>query len=675
MATGIDFGTTNSVIAQWNGTEVEPLALDSENLEADWFYPSFEKLFPTVAGQSSLRQGLLYGWEAKLRSQRSIEACKRMLRSDGAVPVGTRRFPATSVAASVFAAMRERASKMLTEIDSAVITVPANAKGGARYRTRAAANAAGIQVKALLNEPTAAAIAYMHHLQENGTIMVFDWGGGTIDVTVLEHVDGFFHEKISHGITQLGGIEIDRRLRELVLGRLRRAPEFTAAENRQLDLTIERTKIRLSTEAAVHVDVPGNPPVEITRAEMEEAIVDLVEEALQPARRCLNELGINPNEIDDILMIGGTSQIPCVRQAVERLMDDATVSPELCDPMTAVAEGAAIAAALFDHEIDGILKVTSMYALGTTHQPGGRYSDEVFSPLIKAGSPLPAICEKSYTPNGDTAHHLSIPVWEADPEKPLDDPENYKLTTLEIKYPKPLPREDAVFRLKYTYTDEGLLHVKATLAATGDVLLDQEIRDFTHGGCLTSEQISEDLRELDLTPPLRESRRSEPTAESAAISSETRSFVIDGSNIAWLGKSRIRGEKPSFTRLAEAVQALVQEYPGAKTTVFIDPALRHQIDRSELAALDAAIGSDEVIQVPAGTRGKADRSVVELAGRTNATVVTNDNYAELQESFPWLRDDGRVLGAQYAGGIWMFLPRTPVRPRREQPPRRESPMP
>jgi molecular chaperone DnaK len=365
-------------------------------------------------------------------------------------------------------------------------------------------------------------------------------------------------------------------------------------------------------------------------------------------------------------MIGGTSQIPCVRRAVERLMDDETVSPELCDPMTAVAEGAAIAAALFDRQIEGILKVTSMYALGTTHQPGGRDSDEVFSPLIKAGSPLPAVCEKSYTPNGDIARQISIPVWEADPDKPLQDPENFKLTTLKVIYPKPLPREDAEFRLKYTYTDEGLLQVKATLAATGEVLLDEEVRDFTHGGCLPAEQIREHLRELALTPPLRESRRPGPEkADTSTVKAlDKRSFVVDGSNIAWLGKSRARGEAPSLTRLTDAVQALAKEYSEAKITVFIDPAFRHQIDPTERAALDAAISSGEVIQVPAGTHGKADRSVVELAGRTNATVVTNDNYAELQETFPWLRDEDRVLGAQYASGIWMFLPRTPVRPRR-----------
>ncbi|WP_440082280.1 Hsp70 family protein [Streptosporangium sp. LJ11] len=683
MATGIDFGTTNSVVAQWNGIEVEVLDLDIDHLDSDWFYPSFESLFPSVAGQSALRPGILYGWEAKLRSQHVIEACKRMLKSEGGLQIGARRFPATTVAAGVFSAMRERARSRLTEIDSSVITVPANAKGGARFRTRAAATAAGIQVKALLNEPTAAALAYTHYIQQNGTIMVFDWGGGTIDVTVLEHIDGFFHEKASRGITQLGGIEIDERIRDLIIRKNGRVPELSTAEERNFALAVERTKIRLSVEESVLVNV-GSRTVQVTRDEIESVIGDLVERALQPIRMCLNDLGIDPIEIDDILMIGGTSQMPCVRQAVERLMDDETVDPRLCEPMTAVARGAALAAAIFDREIDSVLRVSSMYALGTstTDKKTGK---KVFSTIVPERSPLPIIREKSYTPIDDFRPRLSIPVWEADPEKPLDDEENFQLTTLRLEYPRPLPREEAEFLLKYTYTDDGLLKVKATLAKTCEVVLDQEVKEFTHGGSLSPEEIKLQLRELSLTPPLRVSPSPLPSAfpqfsaaqsaplqqvnlapETATPTPPTSSprFVIDGSNIAWLRTPLTRGERPSLAQLVEAITALKNEHPGASVDVFVDPALRHQLDEAERPALQQAISHGEFIQVAAGTHGKADRAVVELATRKNATIVTNDNYAEQQADFPWLFDKDRVLGIQYAGGIWMFLPRTPLRPRR-----------
>ncbi|GAA4211639.1 Hsp70 family protein [Microbispora amethystogenes] len=676
MGTGIDFGTTNSVVAQWNGSEVEVLALDADHLNSDWFHDSFENLFPSVAGQSTLRSGLLYGWEAKLRSDLAIEACKRMLKSEGGVQVGSRRFPATTVAAGVFSAMRDRARRRLTEIESAVVTVPANAKGGARYRTRAAARAAGIRVKALLNEPTAAALAYTHHVQDNGTIMVFDWGGGTIDVTVLDHHDGFFHEKASRGITQLGGIEIDERLRELILRKNGKTPALDMAGEREFALAVERTKIRLSVEEAVFVTIPGSKTIQVTREELEAVVGDLVERALQPVRMCLNDLGIDPIDVDDILMIGGTSQMPCVRRAVERLMDDETVNPKLCEPMTAVARGAALAAAIFDREIEGVLKVSSMYALGTSSRdPKNPQSDKrIFSAIIPERSPLPIIREKSYTPIDDFRSHLSIQVWEADPSKPLDDEENFQLTTLRLEYPKPLPRDEGQFLLKYTYTDEGLLKVKATLTNTGEVVLDQEVKEFTHGGSISPEEIKVQLHELSLTPPLRAGLRASSTALpqfsdtlNTAAPEPTPSgprFVVDGSNIAWLRTPLTRGERPSFAQLVEAVTALKREHPGASVDVFVDPALRHQLDEAERPALAQGISYGEFIQVAAGTHGKADRAVVELATRKNATIVTNDNYAELQADFPWLFDKDRVLGIQYAGGIWMFLPRTPLKPRR-----------
>nr|WP_240798485.1 hypothetical protein [Streptomyces sp. S501] len=138
-ATGIDFGTTNSVAAQWNGDYVEVLELGSVGLDADWRRPGFEKLFPSVVGTSSTRPGTLFGWEAKLRSESAVDACKRMLRDEQLVTIGNRRFAATTAAAGVFRSMARAAEEEATDISSAVVTVPANATGAARYRTREAA--------------------------------------------------------------------------------------------------------------------------------------------------------------------------------------------------------------------------------------------------------------------------------------------------------------------------------------------------------------------------------------------------------------------------------------------------------------------------------------------------------------------------------------------------------
>lgn len=261
--TGIDFGTTNSVVAQWQVDDVEVLPLDAHNLDADWRRPGFDLMFPSVVGTSSLRRGPLFGWEAKLRSEEAAEACKRLLRNDEYVTIQGRRYAATTVAAGVFTAMKDGAQRNLTDIDRAVITVPANATGAARYRTRAAARFAGIEVQALLNEPTAAAMSYVHDIQEDTQILVFDWGGGTIDVTVLDYEDGFFEERASRGVTELGGLEIDRRLRQLVLERAPARKDWTSAQQRQFRLDVERSKILLSSQPSVRIVTPDEKEVEI----------------------------------------------------------------------------------------------------------------------------------------------------------------------------------------------------------------------------------------------------------------------------------------------------------------------------------------------------------------------------------------------------------------------------
>ncbi|MFC0865520.1 Hsp70 family protein [Sphaerimonospora cavernae] len=657
MATGIDFGTTNSVVAQWNGDEAEVLQLDTDNIDSDWLYEEFQGIFPTIVGESSTRLGALFGWEAKLRSNRVFEACKRMLRNDESIRLRDASVPASVAAAGVFRAMRERAEhNLLRSFDSAVITVPANARGAARYRTRTAAQAAGIQVKALLNEPTAAALSYMYDMQEEGRIMVFDWGGGTIDVTILEHIDGHFEELASKGITQLGGIELDKRLRKLLLRKLPGHPVLSELESRELDLIVERTKIRLSRETSAVARFPGNGKlVQVTRDEFEREIADLVEQALQPARQCLNELGMHPDEIDGVLMIGGTSQLPSVRNAVERLMDDEVVPSAICHPMTAVARGAAIAAAILDGKIDSYLRVSSMFALGTatTNQHTG---EKVFSAIIDQHTPLPAIEEKKYTPIDDGRVQLTVPVWEADPAKSLDDPENFQLTKLVLKYPRRLPREKAIFNLRYTYTVDGLLHVKGTLDETGEVLLDEEIRDFTSGDTLPVEEIRRRMSALDRLTP---SGASLPQLTPAAA----KSFVVDGSNLAWHGRDRRKGDIPSLDQLLSGVQALHTKFPGADVTVFVDATLRHQLPPGEQKVLDDAIRQKIVHTTPAGTHGKGDRMVVMFADETGSVIVTNDSYQELQAEFPFLLDKDRVLGATPAGNHWLFPPRTPVRPR------------
>jgi hypothetical protein len=266
---------------------------------------------------------------------------------------------------------------------------------------------------------------------------------------------------------------------------------------------------------------------------------------------------------------------------------------------------------------------------------------------------------------------LKIEIWEADPDKDLEDPENFQLTTLHVRYPQTLPRREASFTLEYTYQADGLLHVKATLDKSGLVLVDQEISDFTHGETLTIAEIKRQMTALgglpqaaapaSLTPQFTVPIPQPPMPPSAGGG---KSFVVDGSNLAWMGRDAKVGDSPSFAQLLEAVEALRTQYPGCKVDVIVDAALVHQLAFLEREELRKGMRSGLVTQVPAGTKGKADRLVATLAGRKGATVVTNDSFKELQTEFPWLLDHDRVLGASNPGGEWIFLVRQPVRPRK-----------
>ncbi|MFI5616276.1 Hsp70 family protein [Streptomyces sp. NPDC051567] len=685
-AAGIDFGTTNSVMAQWNGDYVEVLEIGGQGLDADWRRPGFELLYPSIVGTSSLRPGTLFGWEAKLRSENAVEACKRMLREEPFVTLGGERFAATTAAAGVFHAMVGAAGEeAATEVREAVVTVPANSTGAARFRTREAARAAGIRVRTLLNEPTAAAIAYAHEMGVDGEFLVFDWGGGTMDATLLLHDDGFFDEKASRGVNRLGGLEIDARLRRMVLDRAPARGRWSESETRQFNLNIERAKILLSQQESVRIVTPDAVAVEIGQHEFSSAVQDLISRALDPVEQCLAQARIDPQDLTAVLMIGGSSQIPAVRAAVSEALDCELVDTALCNPMTAVAEGAAICAAAMDGELKSIIRVVNTHALGTVtkDREGGRR----FSALIDRNQRLPQQRVKSYEPTRDNVSHLTVEVWEGDPDRPVDHPDNVKLTDLVLTYPQRCRAEDGIFDLEYTYSKEGLLNVKATLQRNGQIVLDGEVEVFGDG--LVLPEVEQELdRLITLAPTARPAATpthphqqrsgtggsgrtgaSKPApvpgpprspASTARTGARPAPLVVDGSNLAWNGRpSRAMGGKPSFAALEAAVTSLRFKHPDHDIHVVVDATLRHDVSAAERPRVEAAIDEGTVVQPPAGTEGRGDALVISIAEEVGGVIVSNDNFAPFQKANPWLRASGRMKGATYSQGIWVFNPRVP----------------
>jgi molecular chaperone DnaK len=475
-AFGIDFGTTNCVLARAVGTDVETIPLDEPDYH--WQDEGFDKVLPSVI---AIRDGVpVFGWRAKRHGSGRLDAVKRLLATDDTVRIGDREFLVEEAAATFFRHIQQKvnASGVLSRLDQAVVTIPANSRGLARYRTRLAAGLAGIQVPTLINEPTAAAMAHARTIGQDQRILVFDWGGGTLDVTVLESFEGSFIEQASKGVQRLGGIDVDTAFLAAVMRDLPRANDWNEAQRHEFRLNLELAKVRLSTHEETRVALPtgrgGGPPSEsawpvVTRAMFEDAIRPLVERCREPVEVCLKE---SPGTIDHLVMVGGSSKIPIIQRFLTELVG--VPASTAVDPMTAIAEGAAIAAGIMNGSITDL-----DFHVGTEHALGTIVVDDdgapEFSVLIRRNTKYPALATDSYVPASDYQEVVSVKVVEGDPSKPIGHEDNVVLKDWQVNLPEKRTRAEAAFDITYRYDQDGILHVLMRDQQTGSVLMDQEL--------------------------------------------------------------------------------------------------------------------------------------------------------------------------------------------------------
>lgn len=464
---GIDFGTTNSVVAQYAARTLSVLSIDEP--PADWATLGFDRVLPTVFGRGDNDEPI-FGWAAKQRPG-SLSAVKRLLRAEEIAEVDGVEYVVEEIATMIFGHLKRASQRQGVSFDQAVVTIPANSRGIARHRTKLAAGMAGVQVMALINEPTAAAMAYSMASSHEESMLVVDWGGGTLDVTVLRNVEGVFMEQASKGIQQLGGLDLDAALSRLVIDTVSDSSSWTASERAGFRLDIERAKIQLSTSEQVSIPLPSGEYRQVTRAMFEQTIKSQIERVRAPIEQCLADLGGDASDTDSLVLVGGTCKIPAVRSFVSDLMEKPPATG--VDPMTAVAEGAAVAAAILSGELDDRdFFVSTEHALGTvTLDPGVGLA---FSELIPRNHKLPARITNSYSPAADYQEALNITVIEGDPAKPLTDVDNVILKEWTIDLPEPQPLGELSIELTYSYDVDGILHV-AALDDRGNDLLDDVV--------------------------------------------------------------------------------------------------------------------------------------------------------------------------------------------------------
>lgn len=468
MIIGIDLGTTNSLAAIWKDGRPH-LVLNALGLYLTPSVISIDEDGSVLVGQAA---------RDRLQTHPAATASlfKRYMGSDKTFQLGARQFRAEELSALVLRALKEDAEAMLGEpVTEAVITVPAYFSDSQRRATRIAGQLAGLTVERLVNEPTAAALAYGLHQDEEATqFLVFDLGGGTFDVSILEMFDGVMEVRATAGDNFLGGEDFVNEIVDVYFNESGLPPQARedGAFMQQVVARAETAKRILSTADAAHIVAfwqGKEHRLELTQERFRSICEPLLARLRSPVERALRDASIRANEIDNIVLAGGATRSPIVRQMVTRMFGRFPAM-EL-NPDEVVALGAAVMAGLKARDED--LKEVVMtdvcpYTLGveTVHRmsSGGRV-DGYFSPIIERNTVVPASRVKSYVPVEPGQRVLALEVYQGEARLVRD---NIKLGELEVPLPGVL-NGDAGVEVRFTYDVNGLLEVEATVRATRDV--------------------------------------------------------------------------------------------------------------------------------------------------------------------------------------------------------------
>ncbi|MEA3377863.1 MAG: Hsp70 family protein, partial [Chloroflexota bacterium] len=468
---GIDLGTTNSGVAVVrNGA---PQMLPNGD----------ERIIPSVVGRSP-RGGWLVGTPARnqvvLHPEETVCSIKRKMGTDFQVALGERMFSPQAISAFILRELKGIAERNLQEeVSDAVITVPAYFSDAARQATREAGQIGGFNVRRIINEPTAAALAYGLNLADDQVVLVYDLGGGTFDVSLVELMGGVVEVLASHGNTRLGGDDFDRRLAAVIAARFEEEHAVDLRQDRRawarLIRAAEDAKIKLSSHPFARVrgeyiaekrGIPLHLEYEVSRERFEEAIADLLEETLVSVDRVLTDAEVFPGDIDQVLLVGGSTRIPAVWDMVANHVD---IEPHVSiNPEEVVALGAGVQAGIIAGKpIDAILVDVTPYSLGieVAETYMGRVVPDHYNVIIRRNTTIPVTKEEVYStlyPDQDT---VEIRVYQG--ESPVAS-ENTLLGTFTISDLEPeRPGELATVTVQFDFGVDGILKVTARDRHTG----------------------------------------------------------------------------------------------------------------------------------------------------------------------------------------------------------------
>ena len=486
---GIDLGTTNSCVAVLEGGEPTVIA-NAEGMRTTPSVVAFKKDGERLVGETAKRQ-------AVTNPDRTISSIKRHMGEDYKVTIDGKNYTPQDISAMILTKLKNDAEAYLGEkVTEAVITVPAYFSDAQKQATKDAGRIAGLEVLRIVNEPTAAALAYGLDKERDQKIMVYDLGGGTFDVSILEIGDGVFEVLATNGNTRLGGDDFDQKIIDYLVAEFKKENGIDLSTDKmamqRLREAAEKAKKELSGVTSTNIMLPyitadangpKNMDINLTRAKFDELTADLVEKTMGPTKQAMKDAGLTPEKIDKVLLVGGSTRIPAVQEAVKRYLGKEPfkgINPDEC-----VAIGAAIQAGVLTGDVKDLLLLdVTPLSLGIETMGG------VFTKLIERNTTIPTKKSQVFSTAADNQTSVDVHVLQGEREMAAY---NKTLGRFQLSGIMPAPRGVPQIEVTFDIDANGIVNVSAKDLGTG---AEQKIT-ITASSNLTEEDIKKAVKDAE----------------------------------------------------------------------------------------------------------------------------------------------------------------------------------
>lgn len=594
---GIDLGTTNSVVAVMEGGEATVVT----NAEGARLTPSvvgFSKTGERLVGQLAKRQ-------AVSNPDRTIISIKRHMGTDYKVSIDDKKYSPQELSAMILQKLKADAEAYLGEkVTKAVITVPAYFSDSQRQATKDAGTVAGLEVLRIINEPTAAALAYGLDKGEDHTILVFDLGGGTFDVSILELGDGVFEVKATNGNNKLGGDDFDERVMNWMVAEFKKEHGIDLSADRmavqRLKEAAEKAKVELSGVLTTNINLPfitadqtgpKHMDLNLTRAKFEELVADLVEATMGPTRQALSDSGLSAKEIDKVILVGGSTRIPAVQEAIKKFLGKEPhrgVNPDEC-----VAVGAAIQAGVLVGEVKDVLLLdVTPLSLGIETMGG------VCTKIIERNTTIPTSKSQTFSTAADNQPSVDIHVLQGEREIASG---NKTLGRFELSGIPPAPRGVPRIEVTFDIDANGIVHVSAKDLGTGK---EQKITITSSGG-MSKDDIERMVQEAEVHAAEDKQRKEEVEVRNNADSlvyqaEKTIKEIGDKADSELIGKVQAAADKLKETLKGTDIEKIKADTEELTKPLYELSAAVYQAAEGQQGANEA--GGQAETESPAGEK-------------------------------------------------------------------------